>query len=44
MGKKSCAWVSGIQWRMKEQRYQREARTTGWRLRADECPEGAELA
>jgi hypothetical protein len=36
MVEKSCAWVLGIQWRIKEKKQKREARKTWWRLRADE--------
>jgi hypothetical protein len=36
------AEVVSMRWRM-EQRYQRESRMSGWRLRADECSKGSEL-
>jgi hypothetical protein len=43
MGKKTCPWVLGM-WRgMMKQGQRRGARTAGWRLRADESPERAEL-
>jgi hypothetical protein len=34
---KPCAWVLGVRWRMVEHGQWREAGTSGWRLRADEC-------
>jgi hypothetical protein len=37
-GEKSCGWGLGAWWRLR-----REAGTAGWRLRADECPDRAEL-